>query len=75
MTCHTEAAFDRNGNPAKAEPQIGAPQPSWFIGSGSPDDPQYRPADFVWAIPFCAKPHDAISACIPAGAGTVIAEH
>lgn len=75
MTCHTEAAFDRDGNPAKAEPQIGAPQPSWFIGSGSPDDPQYRQADFVWAIPFCARPHDAISACVPASAGAAIAEH
>lgn len=70
MTCHAEAAFDRNGNPAMAEPQIGAPQPSWFIGSGSRDDPQYRQADFVWAIPFCAKPRDAVSPCVPASAVT-----
>jgi hypothetical protein len=65
MTCHAEAAFDRRGRSAKAEPKIGAPLPTWFTGNGSTKVPQYRPADFVWAIPFCAKPDDGISACVP----------
>jgi hypothetical protein len=65
MTCHAEAAFDRHGRPAKAEPKIGAPRPSWLVGSGSRNEPQFRQADFVWAIPFCAKQADAISACVP----------
>jgi len=65
MTCHAEAAFDRLGNAAKAEPMIGAPLPDWFIGTGTAKAPQYQQADFVWAIPFCARPDDAISACVP----------
>jgi hypothetical protein len=65
MTCHAEAAFDTKGRPAKADPNIGAPRPKWFIGSGTRDQPQFRQADFVWAVPFCAKPDDAISPCVP----------
>lgn len=68
ITCHAEAAFDRNGKTAKADPKIGAPDPKWFIGSGSRAAPQFRQADFVWAIPFCAKADDAISPCVPADA-------
>jgi hypothetical protein len=73
MTCHAEAAFDRHGRSAKAEPKIGAPLPAWFVGFGSRDEPQFRQADFVWAIPFCAKPDDAVSACVPPPAATTAA--
>jgi len=73
MTCHAEAAFDRNGRAAKAVPRVGAPRPAWFIGNGSAQAPQFRQADFVWAIPFCARPDDAISACVPASAGAATA--
>lgn len=66
MTCHAEAAFDRHGRSAKADPQVGTPQPEWFIGSGTEKAPQFRQADFAWAIPFCAKPGAAVSACVPA---------
>jgi hypothetical protein len=65
ITCHAEAAFDRNGQTAKANPKVGAPRPFWFVGKGSTKAPQFRQADFVWAIPFCAKPDDASSACVP----------
>jgi len=65
ITCHAEAAFDRRGRMARAEPKVGAPRPSWFISTGSAAAPQFRQADFVWAIPFCARPDDAISACVP----------
>jgi hypothetical protein len=68
ITCHAEAAFDRHGKTAKADPNIGAPLPKFFIGAGTRDQPQFRQADFVWAIPFCAKPDDAISPCVPATA-------
>ena len=70
MTCHAEAAFDKRGKPAKADPHIGAPRPKWFIGSGTRAAPQFRQADFVWAVPFCAKPDDAISPCVPPSAAT-----
>jgi hypothetical protein len=70
MTCHAEAAFDKRGKPAKADPNIGAPLPKWFIGSGTREAPQFRQADFVWAVPFCAKPGDAISPCLPPSAAT-----
>jgi hypothetical protein len=66
ITCHAEAAFDKDGRTAKADPRVGAPLPKWFIGAGTRDRPQFRQADFVWAIPFCAKPDDAISPCVPA---------
>lgn len=70
MTCHAEAAFDKRGKAAKADPNIGAPLPKWFIGSGTREAPQFRQADFVWAVPFCAKPGDAISPCLPPSAAT-----
>ena len=70
MTCHAEAAFDKRGKPAKADPNIGAPLPKWFIGSGTREAPQFRQADFVWAVPFCAKQGDAISPCLPPSAAT-----
>ena len=73
MTCHAEAAFDKRGKAAKADPNIGAPLPKWFIGSGTREAPQFRQADFVWAVPFCAKPGDAISPCVPPSAA--IAAH
>ena len=47
MTCHAEAAFDKRGKAAKADPNIGAPLPKWFIGSGTREAPQFRQADFV----------------------------
>ena len=70
MTCHAEAAFDKRGKAAKADPNIGAPLPKWFIGSGTREAPQFRQADFVWAVPFCAKQGDAISPCLPPSAAT-----
>ena len=73
ITCHAEASFDRHGRSAKAVPKIGAPRPLWFIGSGSRAEPRFRQSDFVWAIPFCAKPDDAVSACVPAGTGDTTA--
>jgi len=73
ITCHAEAAFDRHGQSAKAIPKIGAPRPLWFTGLGSREGPQFRQSDFVWAIPFCAKPYGAISACVPAGTGDTTA--
>jgi hypothetical protein len=68
ITCHAEAAFDRRGRTAKAAPNVGAPRPKWFIGTGSREVPQFRQADFVWAIPLCAKPAGAVSPCVPADA-------
>jgi len=65
ITCHAEAAFDKRGRTAKADPNIGAPNPKFFVGTGTREQPQFRQADFVWAIPFCAKPDDAVSPCVP----------
>jgi hypothetical protein len=63
ITCHAEAAADRNGKPALIRFETGAPQPSWFIGSGTPATPQYKQADFVWAVPLCALADDGVTPC------------
>jgi hypothetical protein len=66
MTCHTEAAADKDGNEAKVRLFVtGPPQLSWFTGSGSLAAPQYRQADFVWAVPLCAVAADGATACAP----------
>jgi hypothetical protein len=65
ITCHGEAAFDKNGKPAKVRFEVGVPKPAWFIGEGTAAAPQFRQADFVWAVPLCAVPDDGVSACVP----------
>jgi hypothetical protein len=63
ITCHAEAAADRNGKAALIRFETGSPQPSWFMGSGSPSAPQYKQADFVWAVPLCALAADGVTPC------------
>jgi hypothetical protein len=65
ITCHAQAASDRDGRPAPVRFEVGVPKPSWFNGKGSPASPQFRPADFVWAVPLCAVSVEGISACAP----------
>ena len=65
MTCHAQAASDQDGKPAPVRFEVGVPQPPWFIGTGSPAAPQFRQADFVWAVPLCALSDEGVSACVP----------
>jgi len=65
MTCHAEAASDKDGKPATVRFEVGAPLAAWFTGTGSALLSQFRQADFVWAVPLCALSADGVSACVP----------
>ena len=66
MTCHAQAAADRNGNASEVRLfETGDPQPGWFTGSGSPSAPQYSQLGFVWAVPLCAVTGDGETPCAP----------
>jgi hypothetical protein len=64
MSCHAQAASDKNGKPAPVRFEVGAPQAGWFAGAGSQSMPQFKQADFVWAVPLCALSAKGISACV-----------
>lgn len=77
MTCHSRAAFDRDGKMTSfggfdpsGNPFVGAVNPAWFWSAQDAKRIATQ-ADFVWSIPFCAvddtdaaKPHQS-ALCSP----------
>jgi len=57
MTCHSRAAFDKNGNALSMGMNQGPPLPTWFYSNpGTPQQKMnFMQADFVWAIPDGAQ--------------------
>jgi hypothetical protein len=57
ITCHSRAAYDKNGTAMNMGMNQGPVLPSWFYsGVGTPQQKRtFMQTDFVWAIPFNAQ--------------------